>query len=107
MDDGLAIKLGIAFQFDESDGSDDEIPVLDMEGGDEKVTKKQLCREIARVIPGMNSRIHRMAEEKRKEEEKLKEEEETKRAIEAAQKKKNTGSTSNHPKKPRKKKGKK
>ena len=66
MDDGVPLKLGLALQFDENSDSDDEIPILDMEEDDLKVTKKQLCREIAKRLPGIASRIQRLAEEKRK-----------------------------------------
>jgi len=66
MNDGVPLKLGLALQFDENSDSDDEIPILDMEEDDLKVTKKQLCREIAKRLPGIASRIQRLAEEKRK-----------------------------------------
>lgn len=72
MDDGVPLKLGLALSFDENSDSDDDIPILDMEEEGLKVTKKQLCREIAKRIPGMASRIQRLVEKERKEEEEKK-----------------------------------
>jgi len=80
MDDGVPLKLGLALKFDENSDSDDEIPILDMEEDDLKVTKKQLCREIAKRLPGIGSRIQRLAEEKRQAEE------DKKKALEAQRK---------------------
>ena len=53
----------------------DDVPHLAGEGdgdGDRSVTKKRLCREIARRIPSMPSRIKRMEEKRKAEEEKRK-----------------------------------
>lgn len=86
MDDQVGLKLGIAL-IDKNDGSienedDDDVPELDMdEDGNIPITKKQLCRELAKRIPKLPSRIRRLVEEKKREEE------ERKKAKEAERKK--------------------
>merc|ERR1712238_89007 len=86
-DDGLSLKLGLACNFDYEGDSDDEIAVLEEGGEDGKVTKKMMCREIAKRVPQMASRIRRLEEEKKKAEEEKKKAKE----VQAAQRRKNAG----------------
>jgi len=104
----VALKLGLGLEGNSNNSvgdDEDDIPILDMGGDTMTVTKKQLCREIAKRIPKMPSRIRRLVEEKKKEEEEKKK---------ASQQKKNKsggggggGSGSSHRKTNTKKKGKK